>query len=130
MDKIKILWANSPELMKIQGGNPEDYIESAYFWIKELLAASDSIREFNGSFSDLTENYSTHVSVFASDVEHKCYLRVFWPESQKALYFEVKNFEKNRKETPELFKLLQRNGVYAYLRSNDPEECQRVFHTN
>lgn len=77
-------------------------------------------------FHSLTLGYGNHISLFR---KNGCptYMRVYWPNSRKVIYYIVDNYSRVNEYSPEITALLIRNGVYAYLQLTDKQQCFEIF---
>lgn len=103
--------------------------DSAFDWIMSIIeyrgGTNDTLRLSN--LNSLVFNYGNHVSMF--EREGIAYMRVYWQSSNKSIIYEIKGYDKIKKNSPESTRLLLMNGIYAFLHAEDPDKCKQIFQT-
>lgn len=103
--------------------------KKAYDWVDEIVkyngGPAETIRLSN--LDDLVFNYGNHISLYSQS--NNAYMRVYWPVSGKSIIYAVDGYDRISKNSPELTRLLVMNGLYSYLKSEDPDLCYQVFKT-
>ena len=71
--------------------------------------------------------YGVHISWFESPEGDRALARVYWTADRKIMYYRLNNLPELRREHPELTALMLLNGVYAYLKAEQPLLCRGMF---
>ncbi len=131
----KYIKQKEPILFPKDEYSPEDIKalqKKAFIWASKeqehFCPKADRGYATENCFKDAAMKYGLHQSFFCDPDDLKTvYLRMWWTRTNEVAYAIIENGNELRNLMPSLFDQMVRNGLYAYLKAEQPHVCSTIF---